>query len=1048
MTRKVNHLAVFLLILPALLFHQANAAGDSGGTTVVNQYGVATSNPYVVERFVSRGGEIDKVIVPGPPKPPEGFERPVANIPPPGTRAAADVILADVPAIRWSFGCSATAAAMVFGYLDRIGFSDMYTGPTDGGVFPLNNDVWPYYDDDLGTVLLPGTPYDPDYYGTCPLSATMLDLDERDIKGHVDDYWVQYGSYDPDPFIGNWVEHEKGDCTADFMGTNQYNFNVTDGSTYFYYWLDGTPTYDFTEEEPIYRDGCHGMRLFAESRGYFVDTNYSQYIKDYVGNNQGFSYKEYKQEIDEGRPVLIQVSGHTMVGVGYNDETDETVYIHDTWDHDVHTMTWGGSYSGMQHYGVTVIRILAPPAVATDPISAPEATSAVCGGNVTWNGGSDISARGVCWSVNENPTVSDSKTVDGSGLGSFTSEMTGLAGLTTYYVRAYATNSGVTGYGQQREFTTVEGPPSVTTGTVGYISKTSAWCDGNVLSEGGRDVTERGVCWSVSSPPSEAADKEEQKHDDTGLGEFYVLMTGLDPGTLYYAQAYATNELGTSYGDVVSFETDPVPPTVATAEVTGITTTSADCGGDVTFDGGRNVTARGVCWSSRSTKPTATGNKTVDGTGEGAFDSEIANLVPGTTYHVRAYATNELGTSYGETISFETVPVLPAISTAEVTGISSTSAQCGGNVTFDGGRDVTARGVCWSTSENPTVGSGNKTDDGEGEGAFTSEITGLGPGTTYYVRAYATNELGTSYGEEVSFETDPVPPTVSTAQVDSIAASTAICGGTVAADGGRTVTARGVCWSTSENPTVDSSLGKTENGGGKGTFSSIIFGMNPVTTYHVRAYATNEVGTSYGEDRSFTTDMALPGVSTGAAYSLSKNEASYSGTVTSNGGADVTARGVCFSTSETPTTSDETTDNGDGVGQFSGQLQDLLAGTTFYLRAWAKNAKGTGYGAQKTFTTVAGDEDLFATWGDEDCGGHTPCYPSISNAIANAISGDTLWVEGTNFGEDLVLAKDIGIEIFGGWDLSSGMAGQKTQVRSLSIERGSISIYNVSLKGE
>ena len=494
MTRKVNHLAVFLLILPALLFHPANAAGDDGSTTVVNQYGIATSNPYVVERFVTQGREIDRVIVPGPSKPPEGFERPVAKIPPPGTRAAGDVILDDVPTIIWSFGCSATAAAMLFGYLDRIGFSNMYTGDTNGGIFPENNSAWPIVD-------INGE----DNY-QCPLSATMKGLDGRLVNGHVDDYWVKTYSIEPDPYIGAWAEHDHGDCTADFMGTNQYNLYNYDGETSFFFWTDGTPTYDSTDWEPDYRDGCHGMRLFAESRGYYVDTNYSQYIKDYVANNQGFSYKEYKQEIDEGRPVLIQIVGHTMLGVGYNDQTDETLYVHDTWDHLVHEMTWGGYYSGYLHEGVTVIRVLAPPDVTTDAVttSGEDATIAYCGGNVTWNGGSDVSARGVCWSsVYENPTVSncDGKTVDDSGLGSFTSEMTGLAGLTTYYVRAYATNSGVTGYGLPREFTTDEGPPSVTTGTVGYITKTSAWCGGNVLSEGGREVTEKGVCWSETSPP-------------------------------------------------------------------------------------------------------------------------------------------------------------------------------------------------------------------------------------------------------------------------------------------------------------------------------------------------------------------------------------------------------------------------------------------------------------------------------------------------------------------------------------------------------------------
>ena len=194
---------------------------------------------------------------------------------------------------------------------------------------------------------------------------------------------------------------------------------------------------------------------------------------------------------------------------------------------------------------------------------------------------------------------------------------------------------------------------------------------------------------------------------------------------------------------------------VTTNNITDIKSTTAQCGGDVSLTSvdGLKVTARGVCWSTKP-NPTINDNKTTDGNGTGTFTSNLTNLTENTTYYVRAYAINEKRTSYGEEKSFTTLvnESMPVVTTNEITDITQTTATCGGTVTSDGGANVTARGVCWSTSQNPTI-SNSHTTDGNGTGSFTSNITGLTANTTYYVRAYATNEKGTSYGEQKSFET-------------------------------------------------------------------------------------------------------------------------------------------------------------------------------------------------------------------------------------------------------------------------------------------------------
>jgi hypothetical protein len=259
--------------------------------------------------------------------------------------------LLQAPAFNWSFGCAATSGAMIAGYYDRTGYPFVYAGPTNEGKMPLDNSVWPDWTDSNG-----------DTRHQTPLSATHDGLDGRVGRGHVDDYWIAYGNDDDDPYVTDGVdEHSYGDCTADFMKTNQTtNYDNSDGSTVFYFYSSsGDPlTADKMEQYDVNdTDGGYGLKLFFESRGYNVTELYNQKID--TDQEGGFSYAQYKAEIDAKHPVLIHVEGHTMAGIGYNDDNDSNpiVYLHDTWDYDIHEMTWGDSYAGMDHFGVTVIHL-------------------------------------------------------------------------------------------------------------------------------------------------------------------------------------------------------------------------------------------------------------------------------------------------------------------------------------------------------------------------------------------------------------------------------------------------------------------------------------------------------------------------------------------------------------------------------------------------------------------------------------------------------------------------------------------------------------------
>ena len=328
--------------------------------------------------------------------------------------AGSSVILDGVPTSEWTYGCTATSAGMLFGYYDRHGYPDMYTGPANGGVCPLT---------DLGQ----GIPANPRYPipGSCYIIATEQGLDGITTTAHVDDYWISSDLPGPDPWEGNWAEHTWELCTADYLGTNQWKWDLSsypgtdgnndanvDGGTTYWTRTDGTKLHDWTPG-PQYgtpETACsRGMRLFAESRGYTVLTNYNQLTDNWHAS--GFTFAEFQAEIDAGRPVMIHASGpgdsgHTMLALGYDTSTNE-IYIHDTWSNVLHTMTWGGSYGGFTLKAVTVIQLEAVdtiPPTTTKTVGDPQygdyvTTSTLITLEATDNpGGSGV--KEIHWAVN------------------------------------------------------------------------------------------------------------------------------------------------------------------------------------------------------------------------------------------------------------------------------------------------------------------------------------------------------------------------------------------------------------------------------------------------------------------------------------------------------------------------------------------------------------------------------------------------------------------------------------------------------------------------
>ena len=333
-------------------------------------------------------------------------------------------------------------------------------------------------------------------------------------------------------------------------------------------------------------------------------------------------------------------------------------------------------------------------------------------------------------------------------------------------------------------------------------------------------------------------------------GAFVSNITGLTPGTLYYVRSYATNSVGTSYGAQTSFTTLNTPTISATASATSITSSTATIGGAITSDGGAAITSRGVVYGTSSGSATYSAT---NGTGTGTYTISLTGLTPATTYFARSFASNSVGTVYGTETNFTTIAVEPTVSaTAVAASITGSSATSGGTISSNGGATVTVSGVVWSTTSTPTIALATKTTNGAATGTYTSSLTGLARSTSYFVRAFATNSVGTVFGPEVQFAT-PNTATVASTITSTITSSTAILGGVLTSNGGATTTL-GIMYSTASNFGTFSTTSINANAVA-GTYTTSISGLSELTTYYVKAYATNTAGTVYGPTINFITPV-------------------------------------------------------------------------------------------------------------------------------------------------------------------------------------------------
>jgi uncharacterized protein (TIGR02145 family) len=291
------------------------------------------------------------------------------------------------------------------------------------------------------------------------------------------------------------------------------------------------------------------------------------------------------------------------------------------------------------------------------------------------------------------------------------------------------------------------------------IAYESAVSGANIFNDAQISIVDKGVLldivpdvdWEVSTKISRGS----------GGTSFECNLTNLTPATQYYVRAYVKTETELYFGTTQSFVTKTIGMAlVNTNETSAIQATQATLNGEVTYAGGTPVTERGFVWSTTPNPEMAIHNSISNGSGVGAFSNTIETLEPATQYYYRAYAINQIGVSYGETIQFSTPATLATIQTKPIENIGLYGAMSGGEVINDGGAAITQKGIVWGTQPNPTTSLTTKTLNGAGLSNFTATLTQLTPGTVYHLRAYATNSVGTAYGNAITFSTLEIPTSI------------------------------------------------------------------------------------------------------------------------------------------------------------------------------------------------------------------------------------------------------------------------------------------------
>jgi len=583
--------------------------------------------------------------------------------------------------------------------------------------------------------------------------------------------------------------------------------------------------------------------------------------------------------------------------------------------------------------------------------------SAQLRGSVTARGVPVSSEHGFCYGEMPEPTLTDGTCVQlgaPKAAGDFASTVDELVPGVTYNVRAYATNTVATAYGEARQFRTLA-LPEVLTVRVFDVSPTQASVEGRITGIGSPAPSSHGLCISENA----SVDLEDATTTCIDLlereteGLFGHTFGDLTAGTRYYAVAFAENTAGLVRGDILSFDAQR-PVAVATLAPEEIQATSARLRGELLDVGVPTTTEYGFCYATNAALDDAECITITADAALGVFTRNATGLTPGSDYWVRAYAEHPTGRALGSIETFTTLNT-PAVTTLTPENVTLFTALLRGELTNLGVPSPTQHGFCYGTMSTPTLANGTCSQLGPlgTLSSFTHSIDGLTPGTNYNVRAYATNDVGTSYGETIAFRAQRLP-TVETVRALNIGTTSVTLEGLLQNAGFPTATGHGFCIGTA--PTVEpGGLGVACYDLGPRTDESLftrdILGLTPGTRYYFQAWAENPAGRVTGEVRSLDA-LRSPVIATLEAQNVGLTTATLRGRLDNVGVPATTDYGFCLSTNAAFTGAlCEPLPNPAPLGVFQRSISALSEGTTYYFRAYADHPSGRVEGGTEIFTT-------------------------------------------------------------------------------------------------
>ena len=516
------------------------------------------------------------------------------------------------------------------------------------------------------------------------------------------------------------------------------------------------------------------------------------------------------------------------------------------------------------------------PVLSTAPVTNLTAVTATSGGTISDDGGAPVTARGVCWGITEEPVLSASKTTDGEGTGSFISNITNLTNGTVYHVRAYATNSAGTAYGDELTFTALGQAPSAITQAATNLTSSLATLNGTVVAN---DISTT-VTFEYGTSTDYGQTVAATPGQVTGNASTGVKadLTGLTQGTTYHFRIKAVNSLGTIYGSDMFFATSGSAPTASTSAATSITGVGATLNGSINANGSATTVTfeYGTTTSYGQTASASPGQ--VTGNANTNSSAGITGLTEGTTYHFRIKAVNSLGTTYGSDMVFATSGSAPTAVTAAATNLTVFGATLNGTVNANGLAATVTFEYGTTTSYGQTVSATPGQITGNVITNTSADISGLTEGTTYHFRIKAVNSLGTTYGSDMVFATSGSAPTASTSAATNISPGGATLNGSSNANWLTTTVTFEYGTTTGYGQSAPAVPGQV-TGNSNTNVAAGITGLTPGATYHFRIKAVNSLGTTFGNDFVFSTSGSAPAATTSAATNLSGNGATLNGSV-------------------------------------------------------------------------------------------------------------------------------------------------------------------------